>query len=68
MPRRGMMWKMTCVASLVLLTGCATDGIATSGCEWTRPILVGDADVLTDETARQILAHNETGARICGWP
>jgi hypothetical protein len=24
-------------------------------------------DVLTEGTAEQILAHNETGARICRW-
>ena len=51
-----------------LLTGCATPGPGLSdGCAWTRPILVGRDDVLTEATAAGILAHNESGARICGW-
>lgn len=24
-------------------------------------------DILTEETATQILEYNETGARLCGW-
>lgn len=56
---------------ILLLVGCATNGRATeastSGCEWTRPIYVSKQDVLTDTTARQILAHNETGRRLCNW-
>lgn len=63
------MWK-TVFAALVmapLLTSCAGTGAGTDGCEWTRPILVSSADNLTDGTARQILEHNEAGARICGW-
>lgn len=24
-------------------------------------------DILSVETARQVLAHNETGAALCGW-
>lgn len=53
-----------------LLAACATNGRATdqgNGCAWARPILVAQGDVLTDLTARQILAHNETGRRLCGW-
>lgn len=38
-----------------------------TACDWTRPIYIDKADVLTDETARAVLAHNLTGARICGW-
>ena len=65
-----MTWKMICAAAAaVLLTGCATDGPVTgdAGCLWTRPIYVGAGDHLTEETAVQIEAHNETGARRCGW-
>jgi hypothetical protein len=29
--------------------------------------MVSKSDVLTAETARQILAHNEFGARKCRW-
>lgn len=38
-----------------------------TGCEWTKPIYVSKSDVLTDETAKEILAHNKAGAARCGW-
>jgi hypothetical protein len=38
-----------------------------TGCDWTKPISVSKGDVLTDDTARQILAHNQTGSVKCGW-
>jgi hypothetical protein len=58
------------IASLILLTNCASVGPAPmidSFCATEKPILVGKGDVLTKETAREILAHNEYGARKCGW-
>lgn len=58
----------------VLLQSCATTGAGTeppvivdNGCKWARPIYVSKADRLTDQTADQILAHNMTGQRLCGW-
>lgn len=39
--------------------------VVDAGCDWTRPIFVSQFDVLTDGTARQVLAHNETWARRC---
>lgn len=66
--------KTTLLASLlaVLLSGCGTTAgpeikIVDTGCDWTRPIYMSRADILTDGSARQILAHNETGAARCGW-
>jgi len=38
-----------------------------TACDWTRPIYVEEADVLTDSTAQAILAHNRAGAKLCGW-
>lgn len=38
-----------------------------TACDWTRPIYVDKADVLSDETAATILAHNRAGAKVCGW-
>jgi hypothetical protein len=29
--------------------------------------MVSRSDVLTDGTARQILAHNDYGAKVCAW-
>jgi hypothetical protein len=38
-----------------------------TGCDWTKPLYVSKADVLTDATAAAILAHNLAGAKQCGW-
>jgi hypothetical protein len=38
-----------------------------TACDWTKPIYVSKGDVLTDETAKAILAHNLAGAKQCGW-
>ncbi|MDE4917790.1 hypothetical protein ACUXAV_005134 [Cupriavidus metallidurans] len=38
-----------------------------TACDWTKPIYVDVADVLTDDTAKSILAHNRAGAKVCGW-
>lgn len=46
------------------LIGCATTGPATE-CENFRPIFVSHEDVLTPETARQILRNNEVWAALC---
>ncbi len=41
--------------------------IVDTGCDWTKPIYVSKTDVLSDDTARQILAHNMAGEKNCGW-
>lgn len=52
---------------------CAVSGCvkkidpAPSFCVVARAIYVGDDDVLSDQTARQILTHDEIGERLCGW-
>jgi hypothetical protein len=53
------------LAAMTLLASCDRTGAV--GCETWRPILVADADALTTETARAVLAHNLTGRRLCGW-
>lgn len=55
------------LASLMLLSGCASGGAGTDPCGPWRPILISRADALTDGTAKAVLAHNETGRRLCGW-
>ncbi len=40
--------------------------IVDTACDWARPIYVSKTDVLSDDTARQILAHNTAGAKNCG--
>lgn len=55
------------LASLILLSGCVASG--GDLCRVSAPILIDDesAQCMTVETAQQILLHNETGERICGW-
>jgi len=48
-----------------LLQGCAATG-GGAVCDVLRPVFVDEADQLTDQTARQLLAHNETWERLCG--
>ena len=38
---------------------------AVDGCSWVRPVYLSTEDVLTDETARQVLVLNETWERVC---
>lgn len=63
---------------LTLTACCTTSGeskpqvvvqtkIVDTACEWTKPLYVDKADVLTDDTAKAILAHNRAGAKVCGW-
>ena len=46
------------------LAGCATDA---QFCQAASPILPSINDRLTDGTIDQLLAHNLTGAKLCGW-
>ena len=61
--------RMLCAGLvLALLTGCEMSGRGIdAACGAFRPVYVSRADVLTDGTAEQVLAHNLTGARLCGW-
>lgn len=54
---------ISCVA-----TGCVTTepvGVGYEFCDIAAPIYIGRQDVLTDKTADQILALNETWKRLC---
>jgi len=68
-----MPWKTTCAALAIALsaTACAPAGPAgpEAACAAFRPIYLAPAEVeaLTAETAAAVLAHNETGVRVCGW-
>jgi hypothetical protein len=62
----------------LLLLSCATNGrgidrepspvVIDTACKWVNFIYISKSDVLTDGTARQILAHNETLAKNCDKP
>ena len=51
------------------MDGCAVQKTrtVTDYCTPWHPIFVSKKDVLTDATARAILAHDQTGAKLCGW-
>lgn len=57
------------------VTGCATTKeqeireatTDSTYCNTAKPIYVSKKDVISDETARQILEHNLTGKALCGW-
>ncbi|WP_420587680.1 hypothetical protein [Marivita sp.] len=56
------------ILSAGLTAGCAIDARGLrDDCDWAEPIRPSRGDVLSDETLAQILAHNEVGARLCGW-
>ena len=64
-----MKYAILAAMAAALVSGCSLSGPATEpvqGCDWTAYILVGEGDVLTEETAADILVHNETRKRICG--
>jgi hypothetical protein len=58
------MWmqKMLMAWLVVCLAGCEI-----RDCDWAQPIRPSRADHLTEGTQRQILGHNATGAKLCGW-
>ncbi|QTP33478.1 hypothetical protein B7759_02072 [Burkholderia glumae] len=73
-----MNWRTIGLASSALaLAACQTAPTGTqvetrtkvidTACNWTKPIYLDKADVLSDATAREILEHNLTGAKNCGW-
>lgn len=41
--------------------------IVDTACDWTRAIYLNKSDVLSDETAKAILAHDQAGAKACNW-
>jgi hypothetical protein len=59
------------IAMLLLIAvstaGCATDPGLRSDCDWAQPIRPSRSDVLSRQTKAQIAAHNDTGAKLCGW-
>lgn len=55
--------NLTLMCALIWTAGCVTS----DPCGWASPIRPSRADVLTEGTARQILAHNLTGQKLCGW-
>lgn len=56
------------ILSAGLTAGCGIEPrFVRDDCDWAEPIRSSRADVLSDGTLAQIVAHNEVGARLCGW-
>jgi hypothetical protein len=41
--------------------------VVDTACDWVKPIYLDKTDVLSDETAKAILAHDKAGAKACNW-
>lgn len=72
-PLQRLILRLLAVLPLaLLLPSCAITGhgkpspLPSNGCEWVSPIMVSPQDVLTDGTAKQILALDQTWQKICG--
>ena len=48
------------------LTACSTSADPCSGFRPIRPA-IADIEAMSSGLARQIVTHNETGARLCRW-
>ena len=51
--------------TMSLTAACASIDAPVAGCEWIRPIILTDDDVLTRETKLALLRHNETWSEFC---
>jgi len=55
------------IAVAILVSGCATRvGGACDGWSPIRPTRA-DTQTMSDRLVEQVLAHNEHGAKVCGW-
>jgi hypothetical protein len=50
-----------------MMTRCAAGTVPTDGCAGWEPIRPSAHDILTPETTREILTHDQHGAIACGW-
>lgn len=57
------------LAMMTLCAGCVTAGGVDTKCLTEKATRMTDKEIaaLTPETARKILADNESGAKRCGW-
>jgi hypothetical protein len=61
------MFKPKLAACLIALSmsGCASGRVIDTACSWVQPINVSRQDVMTADTKRQIITHNEKWERVC---
>lgn len=56
---------------LMLNSSCVPSGSEKSDtefCAQADPIYIGAKDILTDDTAREILSYDDKGRVLCSWP
>ena len=53
-------------ALTLALSACTTSGDSCAGFKPIRPA-IADVNAMSTGLARQIVAHNETGASLCRW-
>lgn len=72
---------LSLIALVLVLSGCAAPDcppapqpevvtktrIVDTSCDWTKPIYLDKTDVLSDATAKAILAYDQAGAKACNW-
>ena len=61
------MKSLLLVITALFLAGCAAPApaVTDTSCLWVRPIYIGKKDVLTTETASEILSHNDKWKENC---
>lgn len=69
----GISWppsRWMIVALILFMPACSTVTTVSEYCLIAKPILLekGEAAKLSDQTAREILIHNETWAKLCKTP
>lgn len=66
--KRGMKLSATLLVAAMLLASCGKTG-SVSECAAFKTIYLDEATLhgMTERDAADILAHNETGAALCGW-
>ena len=57
---------MLMTALALALPACSTSADSCAGFKSIRPA-IADVDTMSPGLARQIVTHNETGAKLCRW-
>lgn len=52
----------------VFIAACTVNPTSNdSFCSNARPIYFSNIDKVSDDTAKEIAGHNDTGKKLCGW-
>lgn len=58
-----------CIGAVLVLAACQTVPSGNTFCDIAKPIrpTASQVDAMTDAQVRELLAHNQKGAKLCGW-